>query len=55
MTDIICVHKWGAEIGVDLPMRHCSMCKVFWSVGTPEPRIVLAKLDPVGDLIVDND
>ena len=53
MTDLVCVHRWGAWVKLMKPLdsedepafRECRTCKEHQFSGTGEPRVVIGRLE----------
>lgn len=59
-VQIVCVHQPlkmngkqvtkqadGSLVELDLPFNRCNRCATNWSVGDPEPKVVIAKLETI--------
>lgn len=53
MNEILCVHKWGVQIAVQMeypipqntrPYRICGRCKEVWYEADSEPETVVGRL-----------
>lgn len=51
MSELVCVHEWSdftirGGVAPDLyEQRHCGRCQTYWRIDTPEPRVVLGRLE----------
>lgn len=57
MSEIVCVHRWGAEVLVNTPdeesgdgaslrtVQQCKTCKEWWMQGSPEPRTLIGRIE----------
>lgn len=50
--EVVCVHRWSEPMTVG---RHCPWCETWWMHETPEPRVVVSRLEPAADKITDLD
>lgn len=46
---LVCIHKWGPWYEGQSPSRICNRCHAVQMATDPEPRVVVARIEPSTD------